>query len=564
MKKNNLIPTYYLRFQMFLLQILSFCLFFSYHPVIPLAKTDSMNLEFSLPLLWLMLFSLLSLPSVIKTFQKAFLYPKHKQNLALFFSLVFPLYSSLSILWSKNQLRAVLTSGIIWCIYSSLLTFSKIIVLNKYQLEKQIKRNLLLSGVIFSVFCWLQSILDVFGVPPSQTLLCQGCVSQTFGFPHPNGFAIEPQFMGNLLLAPIFLCLFYVFEYNQPQAQASFSSNNLFKKNLHSRYIYVLISIFLVTTLYLTFSRGAIFSFWIGLFLLFTFKIISSFKSYKSINSNIKYSNTKQKATSKVRINLKEAKNKKKYPLCTFLQFLCIVFFPLILSLFFQGIFTALGPTNHSFLDGVSTSVNHLSLGHLNLSFLKPKQTLSNDNFQLSPFVATESQKNAPNFSGYIKESTSIRLNLNNLALSSWRQSMPRLLLGVGLGGTGLSLFQDFPELGSPKEIIQNEYIAILYELGIIGLLLIITTITSLTIYILYNKNKEKSSKRGKSSSLVSIRLSFIDFFIIQSSSYWCYIFVLIITYCLTLCFFSGLPNVLHIYLLSFIQITLSLSKQKS
>ena len=541
------VSSYCIKIQIFMLKILPFCLFFSYYPKITLANTDTMNLELSLPLCWLVIFSLLSVSSILKTFQNIFHPSKHKFNLPLLLSLSFPLYSSLSILWSKNQLRAILTSGIIWCIYASLLTFSKIILLNKNQLGKQIQKNIILSGVIFSVFCWLQSILDVAGIPSDKTFLCVGCTSQVFGFPHPNGFAIEPQFMGNLLLAPIFLSLFYFLEDNQKREQL-FSSVIFLKKYLTpklSRSICFLTTFFLIVTLHLTFSRGAIFSFWVGLFLLFILKIIPIFKKHQKTRSNIKQKNTLQTNS-----GVKDIKDKKQYLFYTLSQFFCIAFFPFILSLFSQGVFTVLGPTDHTFLDGISTSINHLSLGYFNLNFLKSNQTPSNDIYQASISSEASLQKNTPDFSGYIKESTSIRLNLNKLALSSLQKSISRLFLGVGLGGTGISLYRDFPELGSPKEIIQNEYIAILYELGLIGLLLAITTIMSLTIYLLYNKSIKKASKSSKTLSLIPLRSNLASFFTGPTPLYPHYIFTLVIIYCITLCFFSGLPNVLHIYLL--------------
>ena len=43
---------------------LPFCLFFSYHPVIPILSTATTNFELSLPLLWLLIFAVLSLPGV--------------------------------------------------------------------------------------------------------------------------------------------------------------------------------------------------------------------------------------------------------------------------------------------------------------------------------------------------------------------------------------------------------------------------------------------------------------------------------------------------------------------
>ena len=42
--------------------------FFSYHPVLSIMSTESMNLEFNLPELWLIIFFLFSLPSLKSAF----------------------------------------------------------------------------------------------------------------------------------------------------------------------------------------------------------------------------------------------------------------------------------------------------------------------------------------------------------------------------------------------------------------------------------------------------------------------------------------------------------------
>ena len=220
------------KIQQIMLLCLPFCLFFSYHPVIPIFSTATTNFELSLPLLWLLIFAILSLPEnfrlyvyslriVIKTKYPVNQSPhplsRHESNklyphFLRLFSLAYPFFVTVNSIDSPNFLRAILTSGVIWCICLSLLTILQNISQYKIQIGKSIKKNLLIAGVFASAFCWLQSILDVAGVPREATFLCKGCTSIVFGFPHPNGFAIEPQFMANLLLAPIFLSLFYLFE----------------------------------------------------------------------------------------------------------------------------------------------------------------------------------------------------------------------------------------------------------------------------------------------------------------------------------------------------------------
>lgn len=514
------------KIQQIMLLCLPFCLFFSYHPVIPIFSTSTTNFELSIPLLWLLIFAILSLPEnfrlyiyslrvVIKTkslVNKTSRPSSHHKTDKLYphflrlFSLIYPFFVTVNSIGSPNFLRAILTSGVIWCICLSLLTILQNISQYKTQIGKSFNKNLLIAGILASAFCWLQSILDIAGVPREATFLCKGCTSTVFGFPHPNGFTIEPQFMANLLLAPIFLSLFYLL--GRPKKHLSKLNSDPYPASRLGHFLRFGLPLFLVATLYLTLSRGAIFSFWVSVFVLFIYQIVKLIKQKYCIREILF-----------------------RQPLI----FSVVVFLPLFFTLSAQGLFTELGPTSHTFFDGVSTSVSQLSLGRIDLAKVFHKTNENNKTHEshesnklhlsdLNTDAAASVQK-TPQFTSYIEESTNIRLNLNRLALSSWRTSLRRMLTGVGLGAAGLTLYQEFPELGSPKEIIQNEYLAILYEQGICGVIMIIcVAILFVLTYKLHNKNHEKTSIYGR---------------------------VLALSFALTLCFFSGLPNALHIYLLT-------------
>ena len=528
-KSLGLVTSSLSKIQQIMLLCLPFCLFFSYHPVIPIFSTSTTNFELSIPLLWLLIFAILSLPEnfclyinslrvVIKT--KSLVNKtsrpssRHKTDklyphFLRLFSLAYPFFVTVNSIGSPNFLRAILTSGVIWCVCLSLLTILQNISQYKTQIGKSFNKNLLIAGILASTFCWLQSILDIAGVPREATFLCKGCISTVFGFPHPNGFAIEPQFMANLLLAPIFLSLFYLLE--RPKKHSNKLNSDPYPASRLGHFFRFGLPLFLVATLYLTLSRGAIFSFWVSVFVLFIYQNIKLIKQ-KSCRREILF----------------------RQPLI----FSAVVFLPLFFTLSAQGLFTELGPTSHTFFDGVSTSVSQLSLGRIDLAKVFHKTNENNKSHEthethesnkphlsdLNTDAAASVQK-APQFTSYIEESTNIRLNLNRLALSSWRTSLRRMLAGVGLGAAGLTLYQEFPELGSPKEIIQNEYFAILYEQGICGVIMIIcVAVLFVLTYKLHNKNHEKTSIYGR---------------------------VLALSFALTLCFFSGLPNALHIYLLT-------------
>ena len=89
------------------LPVVVFC---SYYPVIRLGATESMNLELSLPLILLALLGVLSIRRLAAVWRKL----GAKKFLI---SIVIPFYISLSIVWSPNKLRGILTAGIVWLIW---------------------------------------------------------------------------------------------------------------------------------------------------------------------------------------------------------------------------------------------------------------------------------------------------------------------------------------------------------------------------------------------------------------------------------------------------------------
>ena len=198
--KNLSIANWLNKIEQGLLWLLPIVVFFSFRPVFNLGANETMNFELSLPLIWLFLFGVLSLRKMPNIWQKK-TWPQRLAWLAI------PLYATASICWSENKLRGVLVSGILWLITLTILN----ILSMKLKRDKVIKllRIHIYTGVGVALYCIWQCIMDVVGVDRSITGLCAGCTYQTIGFPHPNGFAIEPQFMGNLLVLPSILSLVF-------------------------------------------------------------------------------------------------------------------------------------------------------------------------------------------------------------------------------------------------------------------------------------------------------------------------------------------------------------------
>ena len=420
-----------------LLYLLPIVVFFSYYPVIRLGANETMNFELSLPLIWLAIFGAISMARMPRILAKYKIWK-------VIFVLAFPIFIIASVIWSQNQLRGLLTAGIAW-----LITMSVINIINM-KLDKNVLKQLLKlflgASVVTAVACIIQCVLDVFGFGRDITLLCPGCTYLTLGFPHPNGFAIEPQFMGNLLIAPSIISLYLLYK------------NISFKKVNKTMFGFLALSIFLIMSLYICFSRGALYSFGIASVIMIVLLAINK-KSAKSV-----------------------------------LLVVPIVVGCLI-GLLLQGVLSEISPTNENFTQGIQRSIHQVSLGIIDI---REKTT-------------SDGQQSA--FSGYIEESTDIRLNLNEIAINTWRNN--NILIGVGIGSSGVSINQ-FDNRLAAKEIIQNEYITILLELGIIGVILLIV------LFVMIFKLIRKSA------IVVSILVAFM----------------------ISLCFFSGLPNVLHIYLL--------------
>ena len=496
--------------------ILPIVLFFSYYPVIPLFSTESSNYEFSLPLIWLLLMGVLSLPiflaDLCNLITKKTQLTQSTVQIPLILSIV-PLYFSLTLLWSSNKLRGLMTAGIIWCLYLSLLTFYKNIILKKTPLS--LEKPFLLGAALSASFCWLQAILNTFNIPGDKIFLCLGCTNLSFGFPHPNGFAIEPQFMGNLLLAPAIFLVFRVIHPKNDQTR-------------QAKIRYPALAGYIISTLFLIFSRGATYSFFLAIAVIFLYELF-------------------------------HAKNR----LLIATKLISLVLFPLIFVTLVQGLMSEFGPASDTFMGGVSRSLSQMTLGRVKIPLPEAKNPsvtsnessslASNDNISTNSNTnsSANSTSTTPLFDGYIAESTDIRVKLSKMGLRLALSHPRQFFFGSGLGSSGVALYQMFPELGSTKEITQNQYVAILVETGFIGILIIFCS-GACVICLCYSRQKAKKLSSRSNTKNLDITNSIRS--ITPAKLYFA---SLILAYAASVCFFSGLPNALHIYLVPILYPTL-------
>ena len=453
-----------------LIYALPVVVFFSFWPWINLGYNDTMNFELSLPLIWLVVFDVFSFVLIIK--KKAWKWALDKWPW-----LLFPIFLTISLAWSHDFLRGFLIIGVLWTLYFAVFAF---VSLKDEISDKAFLRNWckVLFGITLFVcgWCLVQSIMDVVGVEQRCTLLCDGCLYKIFGFPHPNGFAAEPQFMGNLLLMPILLTLYL------------WMKDALFAK----KWLILLFFIF-TATLFLTLSRGAIYAFFVAL-LFFTVVWVIKTKKWRVLVA---------------------------WP---------VVGLALFVTLNVQGIFAEVSKTDDTYISGVSKAVNQLTLGIIDLggSQVKkengesqPSDTNNNGENQSSEAANnTDSNEESEQsmFDGYVEVSTDVRLSAWRGALKTWSRTPKTILFGVGMGSGLISMYED-GTISSSHEIINNQYVSILLESGIIGAGLMV-----LSMVLVYRAIRKKHNN--------------------------VLIFTLLIAYAVSLCFFSGLPNALHVYLL--------------
>ncbi len=454
----------------FLWVVMPAALYLSYYPVIALGSNESMNFEWSVALLWLVMFDVFGVAEWWLK-RELFLVAK-KWATRRWAVLLFPLFVTISVIWSSNKTRGFLTAMVMWAVILAMM----IIWERRGKIEEKMRRawwkvfwgsSLLVCG-----WCVAQCVMDLMGVPREASLMCLGCTYESFGFPHPNGFAIEPQFMGNLLLAPVIIATSGILTGARPSDvfRANLVKSSCSAGHIVARFLLVL---FLTFTLFLTFSRGAIYAFVMALGCLTGAMVV--WKKRKAIRGLVKMWG--------------------------------VIILSFVMALNFQGLMAAVSPTDDTYFTGMTKALNHLSLGTIEVRAMSAK------------------------YDGYVAESTEIRKQLTRDGLAVWGRDFRTVMMGVGIGGAGEALYKA-GLTGSPKEIIQNEYVSLLTETGVVGVLLLMFAIGSVIAWI----TRLMRMTRGRERECWMKKM-----FVVVT---------MVVAYGITLAFFSGMVNALQVYLM--------------
>ena len=437
-----------------------FAMWFSYYPNFHFGKSAGANLEFSIALIYVVVLALAGTKTIYRNRKKLI-----KSN-AVLLTGFFVFWNFLTILNTQNLLRTVLVSGVwlvLWLDFLVILSLSK----NKVLFQK-ITKNFIFSSLVMACLSIIQVIYGAW----TDWGLCAGCKAQGFGFVRPSVFAIEPQFFGSMLLAPIVLLTHKIFG----KKASKFEKITLW---------------ILLFSLYLTLSRGAIFA---AFFAILVLIFVNQPFSKRKILSNMIIS-------------------------------MSFVFSSFLSGMIFHAIFTELNPRiSDGFYDSISKSVNQMSLGKISLPKIEktgnheinePAIESNNLNSKEPTEKYVEKPKKAM-FDGYVEKSTNERTKMSDLAIETWVSNPFVVFFGVGSGASGTAILNSTRQIANSSEIVQNEFLSILLELGFFGF-----AIWSLIIFGIFQKTRKEK-----------------------------YIWSIFVAFLVQWIFFSGLPNALHIYLI--------------
>ena len=405
-----------------------------------------MNYELSLTLIYVVILAIVGLPRVWHYRSEL------RQSGLVRLASAFVGWSGLCVIWSDNHTRGLLTFAVYVMLY---LVFLALVAERRLlcRLLPKLVRVAIRATASACLLAIAQMVLGTFVIANRHSLgLCAGCVAGQFGFIRPNLLAIEPQFLGSLLLAPLLYITYLTLQGKHCYAKQP------------------LLLVLMLTTLWLTLSRGAIYAYLASLVVMIL--LVRKWRRMLAVVGSVALS--------------------------------------LVICLICQGALASANPRiDSSFTQAVSTSLNHLSMGIVRLPYQRKSPT--------SPPSIPQGHDKQPAYHGYVAESTNVRLSLTRTALAAWRSNqLGQQLFGTGLGSAGIVLAR---QTGSryQKEIVQNEFVEVLLERGLIGLVLLGGLVA------LYGR-------------LCSQRRDYLAL-------------VILVAYLAQWCFFSGLPNALHIYL---------------
>ena len=210
-------------------------------------------------------------------------------------------------------------------------------------------------------------------------------------------------------------------------------------RNATSLKYYAILFFILTATLFLTFSRGAIYAFIVAMIFMGVFALVQKKKGVGMIWG--------------------------------------IMILAFLFTLNLQGVLAQVSPTNDTYRSGVAKALNHLSLGVIDV-----REQDEVDDGEVVEYDAQDKEYDSV-YDGYVAESTEIRKMMTRNAIKVWSRDFKTMMFGVGIGGAGQAMY-DEGLIDSPKEIVQNEYASLLLEVGLIGVILAVILVVMIILVV--------------------------------------------------------------------------------
>jgi hypothetical protein len=394
---------------------------FSKYPSISLPLFNFPSFRIGLYQIIAVLFILLCLKPIYTAGIKYF---SRHHRYALYALITIGILSSASIAWSLYPARSALLAGsvvLLVCIVISGWWFAANELTAKR--SKQMLTALLYASVTFGIIAVLQLVIFTL---TDQTLgiLCPGCTAEVFGFPRVNGFAAEPQFFANAMIPFVFAALYSVTKQPSRLGWAALVAS--------------------VSTIGLTFSRGAYVALAASLLISAIALVVRKFTSIKNV----------------------------------------LIIFTVIIATIFTSLLLLIGSASIRYsstpnitYETTDSIAEHLTNGIVDLpekQTMQPETKPVDDETFVSP--------------GLIEASGNERLNAAELAIRAWQYSLATLLFGVGIGNLGPFVVANIEPTAPDNLTVYIYYILLLSELGILGLLALLTLFGT-AITSLYKEN---------------------------------------------------------------------------
>lgn len=144
-------------------------------------------------------FLILFLPRLISLFKE------NKLSISDRFLLLFWLSGLVSLLFTPNLKRSIITLALWAFVFVLYLVFSRL--LKNEQLRTKVENIIIISSVLVSIFGIYQFVGDSIGLSTNLTGLREQYTKIVMGFPRIQSVALEPLYFSNYLLIPFFIAL---------------------------------------------------------------------------------------------------------------------------------------------------------------------------------------------------------------------------------------------------------------------------------------------------------------------------------------------------------------------